>query len=274
VPGRRGTLERARAAGADVRVVYSAGDVLNFARQEPHRHFVFAAVGFETTAPATAALVLSAKRERLSNLSVLASHKRVVPALHALLLQPDLRLSGIVLPGHVSIVIGADAYGDLALRHRLPMVIAGFEDWQLVEAVHRLLTQLVAGEHRIENLYPQAVSPQGNGAACEILDAVFAVSDATWRGLGEIADSGFALRAEFAQFDAARRLKLPSLPAHEHPSCRCGDIITGRAQPADCALFGHACTPVHPLGPCMVSSEGTCQAWFKYRRTAQTEFAT
>ena len=271
VPGRSGTLERARAQGADVRVIYSAMDVLRIAREEPKRHVVFAAIGFETTAPATAALILGAQRERLSNLSVLSSHKRVVPALQALLSQHELRLDGIVLPGHVSVVIGANAYRGLPERYALPMVIAGFEDWQLVQVVRHLLLQVAAGEHRLENLYEQAVTAEGNLAAQEMLHTVFEPATTVWRGLGEIEASGFALRPEFAAFDAVQRLKLSTSKSHEHPSCRCGDIITGRAQPPDCALFAFGCTPTHPIGPCMVSSEGTCQAWFKYRRAGQTE---
>ena len=274
VPGRRGSLERARSAGADVRVIYSAMDVLRFARQEPQRQFVFAGIGFETTAPATAAMILSAKRAELRNLSVLSLHKRVVPALWALLAQAGLRLDGILLPGHVSIVIGSDAYRGLPERSTLPMAVAGFEDWQLVQAVRQLLQQIAAGEHRLVNLYEEAVSPEGNAAALEMLDLVFEPTTANWRGLGEIATSGYALRPEFSQFDAVQRWKLSAGNSREHPMCRCGDIITGRAQPPDCALFAHACTPTQPIGPCMVSSEGTCQAWFKYRRRERPELVS
>ncbi len=266
VPGQDGSLESARAKGSDVCVVYSALDSVRMAQAQPTREFVFAAVGFETTAPATAAAVLEARRLKLRNWSVMCSHKRVVPALHALFAADTTRIDGILLPGHVSVILGSNVYRALPSLYDFPMVIAGFEDWQIVEAVARLM-ELAAGRQMVlENMYPEVVTPEGSIHAQQLLRVVFQLGDAEWRGLGNIPDSGLILAPAFDDFDAGRRYGVRPIEGREHPACRCGEIITGLVQPSDCKLFGTACTPVHPLGPCMVSSEGTCQAWFKYHR--------
>lgn len=266
VPGRLGSLEQARGRGADVRVVYSSLDAVRVAREEPGREVVFAAVGFETTAPATAAAVRRAADLRLPNFSVLANHKRVMPAMTALLASDSVRLDGFLCPGHVSIMLGWEVYRPLVENYGMPCVIGGFEEQLMTAALAELVEQVA--EHRADlvNHYPEAVTRRGNLVAQQLMDEMFEPVDMRWRGLGMIPQSGLALRSEFSAFDAARRFGLGASEDHEHPGCRCGEVITGQATPIDCRLFGVACTPVNPLGPCMVSSEGTCQAWFKYGR--------
>jgi hydrogenase expression/formation protein HypD len=264
-----GSLELARATdGADVRVIYSALDAVRVARAEPGREVVLAAVGFETTAPATAAAALEAGRLGLTNFSAWTSHKLVLPAMRALLeAYPD-NVDGFLCPGHVAVIIGSAAFTPVVTEFRRPCVVAGFEGPQIAAALARLAELAAAGEAALENLYPQAVDPAGNVVARHLMRKVFTPAAAMWRGLGTLPASGLQLRTEFARFDARRRFGLPPSPAREPAGCRCGEVITGRAAPADCRLFGTACTPVHAIGPCMVSSEGTCQAWFKYRRAA------
>lgn len=265
VPGRRGSLESARAGGADIRVVYSVMDAVRVAAEEPGRQVVFAAVGFETTAPATAAGVLAARSQGLGNFSVFVSHKLVVPAMLALL-AGGVRVAGFMCPGHVSVIIGARAYETIPRRHRLPCVVTGFEPVQMAAGLTHLTEQVRDGRAELENLYPEAVAPEGNPTARGVLDRVFQADDAVWRGLGMVPGSGLRLREEFRCFDAADRFGLRSQTAPEPVGCRCGDVLTGRVTPHDCVLFGTRCTPVSPVGPCMVSSEGSCQASFKYDR--------
>jgi hydrogenase expression/formation protein HypD len=266
VTGRHGSLELARSEGADVRVVYSALDAVRIAGESPHQQVVFAAVGFETTTPATAAAVLQAQRRGLTNFTVLASHKLVVPAMRALLDSGLSRIDGFLCPGHVAVIVGAEAFRAIVERYSLPCVIAGFEDSQIAAGLARL-TELVADDRcELENLYPQAVTPTGNRVATLMIDHVFERVSVTWRALGELPASGLKLREPFREFDVRQRFSLVSYESPEPKGCRCGEVITGRATPADCALFGKVCTPIYPVGPCMVSSEGTCQAWFKYHR--------
>lgn len=269
VPGRRGSLQLARARGADVRVIYSATDALRVARERPERQIVLVAVGFETTAPATAAVVQMAARQRLQNLSFLVSHKRVLPALRALLDSGQTRLDGLMCPGHVSVIIGAEVYRPLVDRYRLPCVIAGFEERLMVTALTQLILQVRSGRASLVNHYPEAVTRSGNQVALELLDDVFQPTSAHWRGVGEIANSGLRLREMYTEYDAAKRFRLTPAEGREHPKCICGKVITATATPSDCELFAGTCTPTRPMGPCMVSSEGTCQAWFKYRREAR-----
>ncbi len=266
VTGRGESLETARSRGADVRVVTSTLEAVEMAEAEPQREVVFAAVGFETTAPATAAAVLAARRKGLRNFSVLCAHKLVVPAMQALLQSPDVRVDGFLCPGHVSVIIGSDAYQPIVQQHNKPCVIAGFEALQIMEGVVHLVQQVRDGVARLENLYPQVVRPEGNRHAQQLLERVFQVADSNWRMLGVLPESGLELRPEFAEFDAMQRFGLELGEDYEPPGCRCGEVITGRCSPADCPLFATVCTPTYPVGPCMVSSEGTCQAWFKYRR--------
>lgn len=266
VPGRRGSLQTARSRGADVRVVYSATDVLRFAAEQSRQQFVFIAVGFETTAPATAATVRLAAQHGLKNLSFFVSHKRVMPALEALLARGQTQLHGLLCPGHVSVIIGAEAYRPLVDRYHLPCVIAGFEERLMITALAQLTRQVRSATATLVNQYPEAVTDNGNPTALKLLDEVLQPTSANWRGFGEIAESGLCLRHEYRDFDAGRRFGLEQIDGQVHAKCICGQVVTATAVPRDCELFGKECTPTRPLGPCMVSSEGTCQAWFKYRR--------
>lgn len=266
VPGQHGSLEWARAQGAQVRVIYSAMDAVKFAEANPGTQVVFAAVGFETTTPATAAAILAADRKSLTNFTVLASHKTVIPAMRALLDTGNVKLDGFLCPGHVSVIIGAEAYEPIAGPYKMPCVIGGFEDWQMAEALAALVEQVERGEARVENLYPEVVSGKGNRVAQTLIEQVFEPIDVPWRALGVIPGSGLGIRKRYALYDAMVRYNLVAHEAPEPKGCRCGEVITGRCGPQDCRLFGTACTPIDPIGPCMVSSEGSCAAHFKYKR--------
>jgi hydrogenase expression/formation protein HypD len=266
VTGSAGSLEHARSEGADVRVVTSTMEAVECARREPDRQVVFAAVGFETTAPATAAALLRARDEDLKNFFVMPCHKRVVPAMLALLSDPEIRIDGFICPGHVSVIIGAEAYRPVVEEFRRPCAVTGFEPLQIMDGILHLAQQVAAGEARLENLYPEVVAAEGNPRAQALIDRVFAPGESAWRALGVMPASGLNIRGEFAEFDALRRFGLTLEQDHDPPGCRCGDVISGKCDPPQCSLFGSVCTPTFPIGPCMVSSEGTCQAWFKYRR--------
>jgi hydrogenase expression/formation protein HypD len=266
VPGRRGSLERLRAVGADIRVVNSTRTALQLARDNPAREVVFLGVGFETTAPATAIAVLEADRDKVENFSVLMCHKLVVPAMLALLSAGDVPLDGFLCPGHVSVIIGANAYGPIVENHHRPCVIAGFEPEQVLRGLTRLVQQVSDGRAAVENVYAAVVSEQGNATALELFKRVFAPEDAAWRAIGVIPQSGLGLAAAYRRFDAVRRFGLTIGEDDDHPACRCGEVIQGKTEPAECPLFGTVCTPIDPVGPCMVSSEGTCAAWYKYHR--------
>jgi len=275
VPGSRSNLEREKAGGARVAVVYSVLEALDLARRRPDETVVFAAVGFETTAPGTAVALRMAREEGLRNFVALSAHKWIVPAMAALLAGGEVRIDGFLCPGHVSVVIGSRAYEPLAARHKRPCVVVGFTAEQVLAGVSAILGQLAAGEARVQNVYPEAVRPEGNPEALRRIEEVFGRDDAVWRGLGRIAGSGMALRPAYADFDAVRRLDLAWPPAEPAQSlvegtgadghgCRCGDVIRGALEPHDCPLFGSRCTPAHPVGPCMVSREGSCQAEYRY----------
>ncbi len=266
VPGRAGSLQEVRSAGGDIRVVYSALDAVRAAQAHPARQIVFAAVGFETTAPATAAAILAAREARLDNFSVLASHKRIGPALLGLLEAGTVNINGFLCPGHVSVIVGTAPYRPVVERYQLPCVIGGFEADGIAAALAQLTEQVRDGAAQLVNLYPQAVREEGNAVALAMMERVFEAADVRWRGLGVIPRSGLVVREAFGAFDAVRRFGLAAEADREPKACRCGEVITGRATPRECALFGTACTPISPIGPCMVSSEGTCQAWFKYHR--------
>jgi hydrogenase expression/formation protein HypD len=270
VPGSESSLESERAAGADVRIAYSPREALALAREAPEREVVFVGVGFETTSPAIAATVLDAERARTPNFSVLPLFKLVPPALEMLAGVPGRPLDGFLCPGHVSVVIGSDAYATVAARHNVPCVVAGFEPVDVLAGVAMLLAQArrvrAGGEASVETQYRRAVTPGGNRRAQAVLDEVFQVCDAEWRGIGVVPRSGYALRERFRAFDAAARLDVPVTAAADESGCVCGEIMLGLRTPPDCPLFGSRCTPREPVGPCMVSSEGACAAYHRYER--------
>ncbi len=264
VPGSRGTLQEAQARGVEVRVVYSPLDSLDLARKNPTREVVFLGVGFETTAPGVAATLLQAEAEGLPNFSVLSLHKLTPPAVCAILDMGEVALDGILGPGHVSAVIGSAVWQFLPRDYRMPCAIAGFEPLDILGAIAALAQAVDEKQPGVINTYARGVRPEGNGVAQQMLARVFEPGPALWRGFGEIPASGLALRAEFAQRDAARRFPVAVAPVGEPPGCRCGEVLRGVIAPPACALFKRLCTPQNPVGPCMVSAEGACAAYFKY----------
>ncbi|OPZ61006.1 MAG: Hydrogenase isoenzymes formation protein HypD [Deltaproteobacteria bacterium ADurb.Bin510] len=262
VPGLDGaSLQSLRAGGADVRIVGSPLDAIELARQNPGRQVVFLGVGFETTAPAVAASLIGAGNP--ANFSILSLHKLVPPALEALLDDEALAIDGFICPGHVSVITGKAAYADIVSRRRAA-VITGFEPIDILAGIHALLGQMLAQDYRVEIQYRRTVRPEGNLKALKIMQTVFEEGPATWRGLGELPKSGLRLRPAYAHFDSLRRFNVPDFDEAERPGCSCGAILKGQLRPTDCPLFGTACTPSRPVGPCMVSSEGACSSAHKY----------
>jgi hydrogenase expression/formation protein HypD len=264
-PGTPATLEAARAAGADVRVVYSPLDALELAATHGDRQLVLLGVGFETTAPGLAASILSAADRGLDNFSVLLAAKAIPPAMEALVCAGELGLDGFLCPGHVSVIIGSRAYEPLARDHRVPCAVAGFEPVEILRGLVAIVDQVEAGEARVANCYPGAVTADGNPRARSVMERVFEPRDSRWRGLGRIPGSGLGIRDSYRAFDAAQRLPVEVPPPEEPVGCRCGEVLRGVLDPLECALFGAACTPERPQGACMVSSEGACAARFHYR---------
>jgi hydrogenase expression/formation protein HypD len=262
VPGGEGSLEDAAAGGADVRVVYSARDALKIAREEPDREVVFLAVGFETTAPGTAATVLEADAVGAGNFRLLSGHKTMPEALAALVAAPEVPVDGFVLPGHVATITGPEPYEFLPRENGIACCVTGFEPTDVLLGVLSLVRQVAAGEPRLENRYRRAVRPGGNPRARDVVERVFQKADSQWRGLGLIPASGLAVREEWARFRVEP--PDPAVPSAENAACRCPEVLRGLIRPTDCPLFGAACTPDSPVGPCMVSSEGACAALFKY----------
>jgi hydrogenase expression/formation protein HypD len=268
VPGETGSLLGAKARGADVRMVYSPLDAVALARAEPGREVVFLAIGFETTAPATAIAVLHAERERLRNFSLLVSHVLVPPAIQALLAAPDNRVQGFLAAGHVCTVMGSAEYEPIARRYGVPIVVTGFEPLDLLRGILACLRQLESGRAEVKNEYGRAVRSDGNALARQAIRQVFVVAPQAWRGMGEIPASGLALAPSYAAYDARARFPAPRpAPARQSP-CISGEVLRGLRRPSDCPAFGNRCTPAHPLGATMVSSEGACAAYFRYRRAA------
>ncbi len=267
VPGsvRGDSLARRSAKGARVEVVYSPMDSLTVARENPGCEVVFLGVGFETTAPGTAAFVRAAKESGLGNVSCLPLLKTCEPVLRALIADPDFNVDGFLLPGHVSTILGEEGFRFLADEFGIPGVIGGFEPEDVILALSRLIRQIRNGEARIENAYRRAVRPEGNPIARRMIAEVFEPADSLWRGIGMIPESGLAIREEYASVDAAKRFGLVIRETPEPAGCRCGDVIRGAVRPEDCPLFGRVCFPEDPVGPCMVSSEGACAAAYKYR---------
>lgn len=266
VPGSNGTLMTARAEGRDVRVVYAPQDAVELAAANPGREVIFLGIGFETTLPVLAAALSEAERRRLPNFSMWVSAKRVEPVLRHLLGLREVQVDGFLLPGHVAMVTGSRSFDFLAEEFSMPGVISGFEPLELARGIHSLLELTVSGQRSIRNDYPGVVQPMGNPAALAMTAKYFQPCEARWRGIGSIAGSGMAVRPEFAGLDAASRFDAAPAPPPKPTGCRCGDVIRGIIAPAGCGLFGRACTPHQPVGPCMVSAEGACAAEYAYSR--------
>lgn len=265
VPGSTSSLAAEKAAGRDVRIVYSPLDALRIAEAQPRREIVFVSVGFETTTPAIAACLLDAVDRGLANFSMLCANKLTPPALRAIADDPQTRIDGFMLPGHVSTITGLTPYRFLVDEFGLPGAVTGFEPVDILASIELLVRMVVDGAPDIVNAYRRGVDDGGNPMARALTDRVFETVDATWRGLGKLPASGLRIRDEYACYDAQRRFDVRVEPTREPRGCRCGDVLRGRIAPAACPLFGSACTPEHPVGPCMVSSEGSCAAHHRYR---------
>jgi hydrogenase expression/formation protein HypD len=268
VPGSRSDLFRVKAAGGDVRVVYSPAEAVKLARALPQRRVVFFAIGFETTAPANAMAVWQARRDGLRNFSLLVSHVLVPPAIRLLLASPHNRVQGFIAPGHVCTVMGYREYEALSRDFRVPIVVGGFEPLDLLEAIHMLVLQLESGRAETENQYVRSVSYAGNLPAQRLMEQVYDVCDRKWRGIGPIPRSGLRLRPEYSEFDAERVFGLAEARVDEPPECISAEVLQGLKKPPDCPAFGQRCTPDNPLGALMVSAEGACAAYYQYRRHA------
>ena len=274
VPGSQKDLLTVKAEMGNVRMVYSPLDALKIAQENPKKRVVFFGVGFETTAPANAMAVWQARRMGMKNFYLLCSHVLVPPAMEAILSSPSNHVQGFLAAGHVCAIMGYEEYIPLASRYAIPIVVTGFEPLDLLQGIAMTVKQLEEGRHEVENQYTRAVRKEGNVPARRLLQEVFTVSDRAWRGIGIIPSSGFELREEYAAFDAARVFKVGTIAAQESPLCIAGQILQGWKKPYDCSAFGHQCTPEHPLGAPMVSSEGSCAAYYHYRRRQGTPAAT
>ena len=264
VPGTHSSLQEERSRGADIRIAYSPLDALEIARKNPDREVVFLGIGFETTAPAVGITVEQAAAEHLSNFAVFSLHKLVPPALEVIFSDPDIKVDGLICPGHVSAVIGIEPYSVLAEKYHKPCVITGFETIDILEGLVMLLRQLHSNRAVAEIQYRRVVRNEGNKVAKDTLKRVFKPTDARWRGLGLIPASGLELQDEYQEFDARCRFAIPYIEDIPIKGCACGDVLTGKITPHDCLLFGKACTPLRPVGPCMVSHEGACAAYYRY----------
>lgn len=267
VPGSRGSLLDAKARGADCRFVYSPLDALKIAQENPGRHVVFFAVGFETTAPSTAVTLVRAKQLGIENFSVFANHVTIVPPIKAILDSPDLRLSGFLGPGHVSTVVGTRPYRFVPEVYGKPLVVAGFEPLDILQSVHMLLTQIREGRCEVENQYARVVRPEGNPQALRLLAETMELRPHfEWRGLGFISQSALKVHRNYADWDAEERFSMPGVRVADPKACQCGEVLKGVIKPWECKVFGTACTPETPIGTCMVSPEGACAAYYNFGR--------
>ncbi len=264
VPGSRSSLQKAKADGADVRIVYSTMDALKIAGANPTKSVVFLGIGFETTAPTIAASILQAREKRVKNYYVLSLHKLCPPVIRAILNSGEVKLQGLICPGHVSAIIGSHPWEFIAQDYGIPCVVSGFEPLDILRCVDMLVAQIENGESKVEIAYRRGVRPEGNQQALKLMKQVFEPCPAQWRGIGEVPSSGLKLRKEYQYFDAELAFDINPGPTYEPAGCICGDILRGVKTPADCRLFGKACTPQYPVGPCMVSSEGSCSAYYLY----------
>jgi hydrogenase expression/formation protein HypD len=263
VPGKNGSLETKQST-ANVKVILSSEDALQLAKDNPDKTIVLVAVGFETTAPATAVAVKEAEAEVIDNFCVLSGHKLVVPAMRALLSEKNHNIDAFLCPGHVSVIIGFGAFAEIVEQFGRPCVVAGFEPLQIIEGLGEICRQLAAGKAELKSLYNAVVTEQGNTTAQKIIAECFEPVDGHWRGLGKIEKSTLKLKDKYSRFDALKRFDITETPDEDTNGCQCGEVLCGLIEPTECGLFGKSCTPEVPVGPCMVSSEGACAAWFKY----------
>lgn len=266
VPGSKSSLERERANGNDIRIIYSPLDALEIAKENKNKEIVFLAVGFETTSPAVASVIADAKKAKIRNFSIYSSHKIVTPAIQALLKAQEIKLDGFILPGHVSAIIGSHAYNFIAKDYKAPCVISGFEPVDILESILMLLKQIIKKEAKVEIQYSRVVRPEGNILAQKLLAKIFTLCDTDWRGISWIKKSGYKLNKEYQNFDAKEKFNLRISGSIAPKNCLCGEILRGIKTPDKCKLFSKVCNPENPYGPCMVSSEGTCAAWYKYNK--------
>ncbi|CAG35308.1 hydrogenase formation protein HypD [Desulfotalea psychrophila] len=264
VPGSQGSLANASSRGAKVDIVYSPMDALEIAKNNPDELVVFLGVGFETTTPTIAATIMAAKIQKIKNFAVFSTQKTMPAPLIALLQDPELKIDGLLCPGHVSAIIGSEVYEPLARDYNLACVVAGFETADILGSLIQLARQVNAGEFKVENCYNRVVCKDGNPRARAMVERIFEPCDMQWRGLGMIPESGLKIREEYGEFDAERRLEIELTEVAEPKGCLCGEILKGQTIPPRCPLFNKGCTPMNPVGPCMVSSEGTCAAYYKY----------
>jgi hydrogenase expression/formation protein HypD len=263
VPGKGGSLETKRTK-ANIKVVLSSEDTLQLAKDNPNKTVVFVAVGFETTAPATAVVVKEAAEQNIDNFCILSGHKLVVPAMRALVSEKNDNIDAFLCPGHVSVIIGYGAFTEIVENFSRPCVVAGFEPMQIIEGLAEICRQLSAGKAELKSVYTAAVTKQGNTTAQKIMAECFEDVDGYWRGLGKIEKSTLKLRDQYSRFDALKRFNMTEIPGEDTSGCRCGEVLCGLIEPPECGLFKKSCTTETPVGPCMVSSEGACAAWFKY----------
>jgi len=266
VPGSRSSLAEESSEGAQIRVVYSSLEALKIARKNPSYRVILLGIGFETTAPTVAASILMASEEKISNYLVLSGHKIMPPAMRALVEDHRIHIDGLLCPGHVSTITGSKIYEFLAREYRIPCVVAGFEPLDILESIRLLLGQIKSGQARVENEYRRAVTYEGNLKAQQLMEKVFSKQSASWRGIGKIPQSGLKIRKDYASFDIEAQFPVKVKESKDYPGCICGDILRGLKTPPDCSLFKKVCSPSHPLGACMVSSEGTCAAYYKYHQ--------
>ena len=264
VPGSHSSLQQAKADGADVRIVYSVQDALAIARDNPGKSVIFIGIGFETTAPTIAASILQAEQEGINNYHILSLHKLCPPIMKALLDLGEVRLDGIICPGHVSAIIGSHPYQFIPDDYNIACAVSGFEPLDILLAVDMLVAQVESEQPKVEIAYRRVVKPEGNTPAIRLMETVFEVSEANWRGIGIVPSSGLKIKPQYEQFDAEKRFYIEPGPAHEPEGCLCGSILRGVGTPLDCRLFRAACTPEHPVGPCMVSGEGSCATYYHY----------
>lgn len=264
VPGTESSLQHEKALGADVKVVYSTFDALKMAQENPSKEVVFLGIGFETTAPTVAAAIKAAYDNGIGNFSVISSHKLLPPAMNALLSSGNLNIDGFICPGHVTTIIGTSAYEEVVAHYGTPCVVVGFEPVDILQGILMLVTQIENQEAKVEIQYKRGASASGNTSALELMSEVFEPCDAPWRGLGVIPESGLEIRQKYEEINAKKKFDVEVPPAKEPPGCLCAEILRGSSRPTDCKLFRNTCTPRTPVGPCMVSSEGTCAAYFKY----------